>query len=56
MSLFGAIVKTVINVATLPVAIAKDVITLGGAATEQDKSYTAQKIEQIKEEADEDDN
>jgi hypothetical protein len=51
MSLFGAIVRTVVNVATLPVAIVKDVFTLGGVCTEQDKPYTAQKLEQIKEEA-----
>jgi hypothetical protein len=55
MGLFGAIVRTVVNVATLPVDIAKDVITLGGAASEQDKPYTVQKLEKIKREADEDD-
>ena len=53
MSLFGKIVRTAVNVATLPVAAVKDVYTLGGIATEQPKSYTAQKLEQIKEEAEE---
>ena len=51
MSLFGAIVRTVVNVATLPVAAVKDVVTLGGVATQQEESYTVQKLKQIKEEA-----
>lgn len=54
MSLFGAIVRTAVNVVTLPVAVAKDVLTLGGTVTEQTKPYTVQKLEQIKEEADDD--
>lgn len=52
MSLFGAIVKTVVNVATLPVAVVKDVVTLGNIAS-GDEPYTVQKIEQIKKEANE---
>lgn len=51
MSLFGKIVRTVINVATLPVDVAKDIGTLGGSATDQPKPYTAQKLDKIKEEA-----
>ena len=54
MGLFGAIVRTVVNVATLPVAVTKDVLTLGGSLEGKDTSYTEDKIEQIKEEADED--
>jgi len=53
MSLFGAIVKTVVNVVTLPVAVVKDVVTLGNIAS-GDEPYTIQKIEQIKKEANED--
>lgn len=53
MSLFGAIVKTVVNVVTLPVAVVKDVVTLGNIAS-GDEPYTIQKIQQIKEEANED--
>lgn len=52
MTLFGAIVKTVVNVATLPVAVVKDVVTLAGVATGKEESYTAEKLKQIKEEAD----
>lgn len=51
MSLFGRIIRTTVNVATLPVAIVKDVYTFGGIATDQRECYTAQKLEQIKEEA-----
>lgn len=51
MSLFGKLVNTVVNVATLPVAIAKDVITLGGVGTDRRESYTEEKLEQIKREA-----
>lgn len=51
MSLFSAFVKVAVDVATLPVAVVKDVFTLGGAATEQDKSYTAQKLQEIKDDS-----
>lgn len=54
MKLFGQIVRTVVNVATLPVAITKDVVTLGGVITEQRKPYTAQKLDDIKDDAAED--
>ncbi len=51
MSLFGKLVRTTINLATLPVAVVKDAVTLGGVASEQDKPYTIQKLDQIKREA-----
>lgn len=54
MKLFGQIIRTVTNVAVMPVAVAKDVLTLGGAATDQNESYTAQQIEKLKDEARED--
>ena len=50
MSLFGKIVRTAINTALLPVAVVKDVVTLGNIAS-ADKTYTQQQLEQIKEEA-----
>ena len=53
MGLFGAIVRTVVNTATLPIAVAKDVFTLGGVATEESEPYTVQKLKQIKREAEE---
>jgi hypothetical protein len=51
VSLFGKIVRTVVNTALLPVAVVKDAYTLGGVATEQKESYTVQALEKIKEEA-----
>lgn len=52
MSLFGKIVATVVNVTTLPVAVAKDVATLGGVSTRGKlDSYTAEKLQQIKDDA-----
>ena len=54
MKLFGQIVRTVVNVVELPVAVAKDVVTLGGIVTEQGKSYTKQQLEKIADEAQED--
>lgn len=51
MSLFGKVVRTVVNTALLPVAVVKDVGTLCGVATGQAKPYTMQQLEQIKEEA-----
>lgn len=50
MGLFGKIVATAINVATLPVAVAKDVVTLGGTTIDQ-RSAIVKKLEQIKDEA-----
>lgn len=56
MGLFGALVRTVVNVASLPVAVAADVVTLGGVANDRDKgSYTLEAFERLKREADEDD-
>ena len=51
MGLFGKIVSTAVNVATLPVALVKDVVTLGGVASSQSEPYLAQKLKQIKDEA-----
>ncbi len=53
MSLFGKLVKTFINVAELPVAVTKDILTLGGTVTEQDVPYTRQLVEKIKDEVEE---
>ena len=51
MGLFGKLVATTINVATLPVAVVKDVVTLGGIATDKRQPYIVEKLEQIKREA-----
>ena len=52
MKFFGKLIRTVVNVAVLPVAIAKDVVTLGGVALDQ-RPATVQQLEKIKEEASE---
>jgi hypothetical protein len=46
MRLFSAI----FDVAMLPVSVAKDVCTLGGAIIDEDKSATRQRIEKIEDE------
>ncbi len=51
MGLFGKVVATAVNVATLPVAVAKDIVTLGGISRERPKSYTIAKLKEIKEDA-----
>ena len=51
MSFFSAFVKVVVDVATLPVDVVKDVVTLGGAITDPDKTYVSQKIQQIKDDS-----
>jgi hypothetical protein len=56
MKLFGQIIRTAVNVATLPVAVVKDIVTLGGTLTGDndwslDETFTAKKVDQIKEEA-----
>lgn len=47
MGLFGKLLKTTFDVVTLPVAIVKDVATMGGVLTDENKPYTAQKFERI---------
>jgi hypothetical protein len=51
MGLFGKLVKTAVNVVTLPLDITQDVVTLCNSATDG-KSSTLKKLEKIKEEAD----
>ena len=43
--MFGSLLATAINVVTAPIAVVKDVVTLGGALDDNDKSYTQQHIE-----------
>jgi hypothetical protein len=47
MGLFGKLLKTTFDVVTLPVDIVKDVTTVGGMLTDENKSYTAQKFERL---------
>lgn len=46
--MFGFInklVKTTLELAETPIAAVKDVVTMGGALTDQEKPYTIQKLE-----------
>jgi hypothetical protein len=52
VSIFGKVVKLVVNVAALPIEAAKDIVTLGGISTEQRKPYTVQRIEKLVDDAD----
>ena len=47
MGFFGKLARLTLDIIETPVAIVKDVATLGGALTDQDKPYTAQKLEDI---------
>jgi len=50
-NLFGKVVKLVVNTVALPVEVVKDVVTLAGVSTGEPKSYTAQRIEKLVEDA-----
>jgi hypothetical protein len=52
MKLFGQLVRTVVNVAVLPVAVVKDVVNLGGLLNDE-RSATVKQVERIKREAEE---
>ena len=41
------IFKTLFDIVTLPIEVAKDVVTLGGVATERRKSYTEERFEKL---------
>ena len=47
MSILGKVFKTVVHTATAPVDVVKDVVTLGGALTDEDEPYTRKKLSKI---------
>ena len=47
MGLFGKLLKTSFDVVTIPVDIVKDVATMGGILTDENKPYTAQKFDRL---------
>lgn len=47
MGLFGSLLKTAIDVATLPIDVAKDVVTFGGTFTDKEEPYTVRKSKEI---------
>lgn len=52
MGLFGKLIALTIDTATLPLNAAKDVVTLGGAATDEESSVM-RKLRKLQEEVDE---
>lgn len=48
MGLFGNLLKVAIDVVETPIAVAKDVLTLGGSLNDQDEPYTKKKLEDLK--------
>lgn len=53
MGFFGKLGKLGLDIIELPVAVTKDVITLGGSLTDKSRPYTAQKLEDIGDDYDE---
>ena len=45
--IFESVAKAAIGVVSLPVSIAADVVTLGGALTDKDTPYTVKNVEDI---------
>ena len=52
MGFFGKLLKVGLDVATSPIAVAKDIVTLGGVITEEE-SAVKRKAQQIEEDWDE---
>lgn len=51
MKIFGQIVRTAVNIVALPIAVAKDVVTLGNVGN--GRPYTVTAIKTLKDEAEE---
>jgi hypothetical protein len=47
MGLLCKLLKTTIDVVTLPIDVVKDITTLGGILTDENKPYTSQKFEKL---------
>lgn len=47
LGFINKLVKAGMDLAETPVAVLKDVVTMGGALTDQDKPYTIQKLEDV---------
>ena len=53
MKIFEQLIKTSIEIVKLPVAITKDICTLGGVLTDDSGTYTGKQLEKIKEASEE---
>ena len=45
--MFGELLKAAVGVVVLPVSLAADVVTLGGALTDKEEPYTVSNIEEV---------
>lgn len=54
MKLFGQLIRTVVNVATLPVAVVTDAVTFPARVMDDKGSATLEHLEKLKREAEED--
>lgn len=46
--MFGSLLKATVGVVVeTPIALVKDVVTLGGSVVDEDKPYTAQVLEKV---------
>lgn len=52
MSFFGKLGKMVMDVVETPIAVIKDVATMGGVLTDRDETYTAEKLGDIQDDWD----
>lgn len=53
MGLFGALIRTAVNVVTLPVAVVKDVVSLGGSIDNNGRPHLVDHLQKLKDEAEE---
>jgi hypothetical protein len=47
MSIFGSLLKTAVDVVTLPIDIVKDAATLGGTLEGKTETYTGKKLKRL---------
>jgi len=47
MGLFGKLLSIALDIVETPIAIVKDVATLGGTLTDETKPHTQQKLEEL---------
>ena len=48
MGIFGNIFKVVTDIVEVPIAMVKDVVTMGGVLDEKKEPYTATKLKELK--------
>jgi hypothetical protein len=53
MGFFSSLTKLALDVVVTPIAIVKDVVTLGGGLTDEKGTYTGRKIDDIENDFDE---